>query len=215
MRHKTKITLLMSAVGVLACAIAALYWDYSKRPSSIPYDAWPRLEGEDFGEDFPLDRSEDDLSSPRLQTADILRADDFAFTMGIGSGKDGLDVFRVDHAGNASYVFSADGDWWKTEFTLPKDSLLQLRKLLIEIDYLSLKRAYHAALVDGTQWCIRVDASGLTKKVYCNNYFPEAAVRLASWVRQQLLLSDGVDVAKCRRIWQRTADNAAAGLWGK
>ena len=108
--------------------------------------------------------------------------------MGVGSGKEGLDVFRVDGAGNATYVFSAtDETWWKATFTVSPEMLAKLRQTLIDSEFTLLQRSYDAGAVDGAQWCIRVDAAGATQKVYCNNYFPESAVRLANLIGKDLL----------------------------
>ncbi|MBI3410854.1 MAG: hypothetical protein HY040_21160 [Planctomycetes bacterium] len=83
----------------------------------------------------------------------MLHAGDFFFTMGVGSGMYGLDVFRVDSEGNATYVFSTGHDeWWRKEFKLPPSTLAKLRQLLVDVDFGALDRAYHANVADGTQW---------------------------------------------------------------
>jgi hypothetical protein len=96
---------------------------------------------------------------------------------------------------------------------MPAPALAKLRQLLVDVNYASLKRAYHADVVDGTQWCICVDVAGATKKVYCNNYFPDAAVRLASAISQDVLPAHEEEIKSARRIWESTAQSAGSGLW--
>jgi hypothetical protein len=148
-----------------------------------------------------------------IRNEDLLDAPDFVFTMGVGSGLNGLDVFRVDARGNAIYVFSTGDDvWWRRDFRIPPAEIAGLRRLLVEVDFASLERAYHANAVDGTQWCIRVELSGSAKRVYCNNYFPEAAKQLADAVGKLLPAHDG-ELREARRIFQSTARTFAAPLW--
>jgi hypothetical protein len=209
---KRKRLFLILVAGAFVSAIAFAKWLSAGEPPSIPFDAWW---GSDRP-DFPLAKSEDDPSPSRLRSEHILGAEGFVFTMGVGSGLSGLDVFRVDAAGNAVYVFAtgdSHGDWWRAEFTVAAPMVTHLRKLLVEIDYPSLKRAYHANVADGTQWCIRVDCAGIVKKMYCNNYFPAAAMRLAAAVGGEILPAHGPEIQKARRIWQATARSAAKGLW--
>jgi hypothetical protein len=73
---------------------------------------------------------------------------------------------RIDASGNATYVFSTRGRWWKAGFDVPPSTVDKLRQLLVDVDYLALDRTYHAAVFDGTQWCIRVEAAGVSKNVY-------------------------------------------------
>ena len=195
---------------VAAATLGWSAWFRWQAPSFIPYQAWavPR------DPDFPLARSEPDPAAVLLRKKDLLEADDFVFTMGVGGGWHGLDVFRVDAEGNASYIFTThDGRLWKAEFQVPAPTLAKLRQLLVDVNYASLKRAYHADIFDGTQWCIRVDVAGATKKVYCNNYFPDEAVRLASAISQDVLPAHEEEIKSARRIFESTAERARAGLW--
>jgi hypothetical protein len=210
MKRGIRITLLASLLLAIACALALFLWDYSQEPTSIPYEAW------DVPHDpiFPLSKSEPDVNRNRIRNEDMLRADDFVFTMGVGSGMYGLDIFRVDAEGNATYIFSTGyGDWWRTEFKIPVPALVKLRQLLVDVDYASLERAYLADVCDGTQWCLRVDVAGTTKKVYCNNYFPDAAERLAIAISREVLPAHETELKRARRIWESSAKNAAAVLW--
>ncbi len=202
-----RIILLFLVLAVVAVG-GAFLWAFLQKPTTIPYEAWiaPR------DPSFPLARTEPDEGA--IRNHDLLHGDDFVFTMGVGSGMYGLDVLRVDASGNASYVFSIDHDnWWQREFRIPPAEVAKLRRLLVEVDYRSMARAYHADVCDGTQWCIRVDVKGATKQVYCNNYFPEAAERLADMVSKELLPAHDEELRAARRIRQSTARNIAAPLW--
>jgi hypothetical protein len=134
--------------------------------------------------------------------------------MGVGSGMHGLNVFQVNASGNAAYVFSTGYDrWWKRDFRITPEQVAKLRRLLVEVDYGSMARSYHAGVCDGTQWYVRVEVNGVTKQVYCDNYFPEAAVRLGEAVRKDLLSAYDEELRASRRILLSTARDFAAPLW--
>jgi hypothetical protein len=186
----------------------AFLWAFLQEPATIPYEAWvvPR------DPSFPLARTEPD--GVEIRNDDMLNSPDFLFTMGVGSGMYGLDVFRVDATGNATYVFSTGHDhWWMRDFRMAPEQVAKLRRLLVDVDYRTMARAYYADVADGTQWGIRVDVNGSTKQVYCNNYFPEAAERLADTVRKDLLPAHDKELRSARRIFHSTARNIAAPLW--
>jgi hypothetical protein len=179
-----------------------------QRPAAIPYEVWIAPDAPSF----PLARTEP--GDVAIRNDDLLNGRDFVFTMGVGSGMHGLNVFRVDATGNATYVFSTGyGDWWKRDFRMPPSEVATLRRLLVEVDYASMGRAYHADIWDGTQWCIRVDVNGAARQVYCDNYFPDAAKRLADAVRDELLAAHDAELRTARRILKSTARSIAAPLW--
>jgi hypothetical protein len=191
-------------------AACAVDWALLPRePPSIPYGAWsaPRRTA------HPLHHSEADPSPAVLTPRDLLQRDDFEFAMGVGSGLHGLDVFRVDGRGQASYVFANGERWWRAEFQVSPALLARLRQLLVEVDYPSLKRAYYASVCDGTQWCIRVAAGGTARKVYCDNHFPDGARRLARFVGQELLPAHEDDIKEAGRITPAEAGKASSDLW--
>ena len=204
---KLRLLLLFLAINVIATG-GAFLWMLLQEPDTIPYEEWlaPREPN------FPLAQVEADEVA--IRNDDLLNAHDFVFSMGVGSGMYGLDVFRVDANGNANYVFTTGyGVWWQRVFRMSPVQVAKLRRLLIDVDYGSLARAYHADVCDGTQWCIRVDVNGATKQVYCNNYFPEAAERLAETVGNDLLPAHDGELRKARRILHSTARTFAAPLW--
>ena len=186
----------------------AVDWAFVRKPPTIPYEAWLAP----YQPSLPLARTgADDVA---IRNDDLLNGEDFVFAMGVGRGMHGLDVFRVDASGNASYIFlTGHVDWWKRDFKIPPAEVAKLRRLLVDVDYGSMTRSYHADVCDGTQWCIRVDVNGATKQVYCDNYFPEAAQRLADAVSKELLLAHDGELRAARRIFQFTARNIAASLW--
>jgi len=204
--------LLLLFLALIFIAVGgALVWvvlQKPQKPPTIPYEAWIATRDPNF----PLAKTKPD--DVVIRNGDLLDGQDFVFTMGVGSGMYGLDVFRVDDSGNASYTFSTGyDDWWKRDFQISPAEVVKLRRLLVEVEYGTMARAYHANVLDGTQWCIRVDVNGATKQVYCNNYFPEAAERLADAVRQDLLPPHDEELRAARRIFQSQARGIAAALW--
>lgn len=204
---RRRLLILFVALTVLATG-GAFLWSFLQKPETIPYDAWITRRDRSF----PLARTEP--NNVAIRNDDLLNADDFVFAMGVGSGMHGLHVFQVDASGSASYVFSTGRDrWWKQDFRIPSEQVVNLRQLLIEVDCGSMARAYHADVIDGWQWCIRIDVNGTTKKVYCNNFFPEAVQRLADFVRTDMLLRHDGELRSARRIHHSSAMKIAAPLW--
>src|SRR5436309_486170 len=129
---KRRLLLLFVAL-ILIAAGGAFCWAALQKPPTIPYGAWiaPR------DPSFPLAKSEpDDVA---IRNDDLLNGQDFVFTMGVGSGMYGLNVFRVDASGNASYTFSTGYDyWWNRDFQISPAEVVKIRRLLVEIDYGSM-----------------------------------------------------------------------------
>jgi hypothetical protein len=204
MKRQTSLLILASTVSTLAL----VSWVMWRGPATIPYQAWTA----DPGMLLPLQLAQNDRPPVRVRAEDLLHAEDFVFTMGVGdAGLVGPDVFRVDGSCAARYVFrTRDGAWWTAEFHLSPALLAQLRKLLVEIDYPSLKRRYYAGAADGNCWGIRVDVAGVTKKVFCDNHFPGAAIRLASFVGQEILPAHESDIRRAIRTRLRDGRNSWA-----
>jgi hypothetical protein len=159
-----------------------------------------------------------EVEQPPIDPAhtDILTAAEFVFAMGEGSGRDGLDVFRVDGKGEASYIFRQGASGWRRAlFQMSPKQVGELRKLLVDVGYLSLKPHYSRGVADGTQWCVRLDAGGGTKRVYCDNQFPQAIERLSDFVHNRVLTAHRAELANAVRIREKAAMNAATGLWPK
>ena len=78
-----------------------------------------------FGPAFlPSETEPDDVA---IRNGDLLNGQDFVFTMGVGNGMYGLDVFRVDASRNASYTFSTGyDDWWKRDFRISPAEVAKL-----------------------------------------------------------------------------------------
>jgi hypothetical protein len=204
--------------GFFLCLVVAVagicYLAAVEHPGPVSFEGWAPPA-------YPAEHAhwtKDEPNPPDLTEAQLLEADDFAFAMGVGSGWHGLSVFRMNAAGTASYVFPTDngtrtGQWWRAEFQLAPEEVVRLRRFLQEVNYLSLKRYYHANVMDGTQWCIRVDSAGVTRKVYCNNSFPDAAVRLAEFIGQEVLPAHKASIQKARRISEEVSRRSAKDLW--
>src|SRR5262245_36727142 len=143
---RLRVTLLTLLLGLMVYVLGLFLWRRSGPPPHIPYESWNA--DFPFNERLPLAKTEPDGSMVRLRDDDLLNAGNSVFTMGVGSGLYGLDVFRVDAQGNARYVFqTGEGIWWEAEFELPVATLAKLRQLLVDVDYASLARAYPPTFV--------------------------------------------------------------------
>lgn len=116
-------------------------------------------------------------------------AQPFRLELGRGSGWDGLDTTRIDQDGKVVLYRSrrpeAEPQWETAALRLRPESLTEVLKAVESNGLMSLHRAYHSDVRDGTQWVFWVRQGGQEKSVYFNNRFPRSATRFA----QQL---DGV-----------------------
>lgn len=162
---------------------------------------------------FPLAGTEDDPASADAPAVDLIGAPDFRFTFGDGSGWHGYDVLKVRANGGCQYTTHAvvsttnpSGDveskyqWRRAEFVLDPQTVADLRKLLKEIDFFRLKKAYYADVADGTQRWAKVEASGKRKGVYWNNHFPEDFERLHGFVKRQILAAHQPEILRARPV---------------
>src|SRR5205814_114855 len=132
---------------------------------------------------------------------DLVGAPDFAFMMRDGSGWHGYNTIRVAADGRCRFVFCTrslvtepdgktfiDLKWRRIEFVIDQKTLMDLRKLLAEIDFFRLKKYYSAdEIKDGTQRQVWVQASGMQKSVYCSNHFPERFQKVYTFVIEKLI----------------------------
>lgn len=135
----------------------------------------------------------DDPVAAHAGDIDPVNAPDFAFAMGEGSGWHGFDIIRVGADGGCEYTFldSTDGlpvqDWKRATFRTDSSTVADLRRLVRDVNFFRLKKSYSSGAADGTQWFVKVDASGWRKGVWCDNYFPTEVRRLSAFVRERLL----------------------------
>jgi|ERR1043165_2730444 hypothetical protein len=207
MKRKVCYSLLLLLV---ICPIAIDWWYASGPPPTVSYEQWsapPHY-------DFPLSESKDDPGEKVIRPEQILHSQDFLFSMGVGSGLSGLDVLRVNQTGTASYTFrTSEEDCWTVTFQVSEPVVTKLRQTLVQMKYLELKRSYHAAVIDGTQWCIRLEVDGISKAVYCDNYFPAVVGQLAEFVRDEILHPNEKKIMRAWKIRPKAARDSAKDLW--
>jgi hypothetical protein len=182
----------------VAVALGALWWGRQHvRPSAKADLGW---------EGWYLARTVDDPISSIASSVDFMAATDLTLTMGDGSGWHGYNTIEIDSQGRCRFSFMqmklvtmSNGEiglgqrWRRAEFQISPQTLMDLRKLLVEIDFFRLKRGYHANVQDGTQRWARVKACGKEKRVYCNNHFPGSFQRLYTFVWEKVIEpQDGV-----------------------
>jgi hypothetical protein len=116
----------------------------------------------------------------------------FLVEIGMGGGRDGLNVTTVAANGHASHVYrtrTKDGiGWVRVAFTVERPELERLAKVLNENRFLQLPQRYEAKdLHDGAQWILHVRSGGLDKYVYADNAFPDPLLAVARFVTTQLV----------------------------
>jgi hypothetical protein len=176
----------------VAVALGAVWWGrHDLRPSAKADLGW---------DGRYLARTVDDPVSSIADSVDFMAATDLTVTMGDGSGRLGYNTIEIDSEGRCRFTFMQmqlvtmpDGEigrglsWRRAEFQISPQTLLDLRKLLVEIDFFRLKREYHANVYDGTQRWARVKACGKEKRVYCNNHFPGPFEKLYTFLWERVI----------------------------
>ena len=170
-------------------------------PPSLPPD-WDGNESRT--PNFRLSGTEDETPEAFVDDAQVLAGEDFQFLMGEGSGRDGYDLVKLRADGSCEYTF---GEWqlqrkvWRrAEFQVAPETVADLRRLLVEVNYFRLKRRYHADAHDGTQWLVKARAAGRAKRVYCNNHFPAKIIKLSGFVRTRLLDPHRAEIAGAKAV---------------
>lgn len=161
-----------------------------------------------------------DPASVDAHLVDLINAPEFRFAWGDG-GMGQYEVLVVSADGKADFTFPdgphlptpqnpeyIDFSWKRAQFIVDPATMKELRDLLAAVEYWKLNRSYTSDVMDGTQWCFRVDASGKRKLVYCSNYFPPQTVRLIQFVRQHILANQKVPMAAAIVIDEASARQA-------
>jgi hypothetical protein len=142
--------------------------------------------------------------------SELLSAADFSFTFGEGSGRHGYNVVKVRPDDTCQYTF-LDPQWRRAEFSLDHQTAVDLRQLLMEVDFFTLKRSYHGGVQDGTQWFVNVTASGKKKGVYCDNYFPSKVERIRHFVEKRIIEKHRLVIDKAAIIQLERKDMESDG----
>ena len=148
----------------------------------------------------PLAGTVDDPVSIIARPSDLMTAPDFRFKIGAGSGQDGYNTVEIRSDGSCKYTFydwvpvwKPDGEpvshqrWRRIEFTIDEKTSLALRKLLVDVDFLRLKKAYYTKVVDGGQEWAMVEVGGKRKIVYCDNHFPASFRKVRRFIFAELI----------------------------
>jgi hypothetical protein len=116
----------------------------------------------------------------------------FLFEMGMGDGRDGLNVTTVSASGQASHVYGGreNGDlrWQRVTFEVGKPDMERLARLLEEKHFFKMAQVYQAPGVhDGAHWIFHLRTGGLDKFVSADNAFPDDLTAVARFVTEQLI----------------------------
>jgi hypothetical protein len=200
------LTVFLITVGVASALALAV--------RSCPRPLPPGWDGDDPRQtNFRLARTDDETPAAFVDDAQVLAAGDFHFLMGEGSGRDGYDVVNLWADGRCEYTFGqwqpvndpvhgwvTGKVWRRAEFRMPADTVTALRRLLVDVDYFTLKRGYHANVCDGTQWIVKARAAGRAKRVYCNNHFPVKVIALSEFVRTRILDPHRAEITRAEPV---------------
>jgi len=175
---------------------------------------------------------EEDLPSSVAGDVEAVSGPNFLFTMGEGTGLHGYDVIQIWANGRCEYTFpdvrplmnplpatttqptTAPGltpadlaPFRRAVFAVNPQVVADLRRLLVDIDYFNMKRAYRAPpdptanppaaqpaegatpvpVNNGTQWFVRVHVAAKEKGVWCDNHFPRQIMKLNDFVRTEIV----------------------------
>jgi hypothetical protein len=144
----------------------------------------------------------------------------FLVEFGRGSGYFGLDTIKVFQDGTVTlcrkglwYDFGEARLRWATAvLRLPPGSLAQVLDAVEKNRLLGLDREYHADILDGTQWVLRVKQGEKGRVVYFNNRFPEEIVRFAEDL-DRILAENGLERVRWRRVAEADAWEYQRALW--
>ncbi len=179
--------------------------------------------------------TEEDLPSSVAGDVEAVSGPDFVFTMGEGTGLHGYDVIQIWANGRCEYTFpdtrplmgdspatshpatgaassAADlAPFRRAFFAVDPQVVADLRRLLVDIDYFNMKRAYRAPpdasgaapsaasappadgaaasppAASGTQWFVRVHVGSKEKGVWCDNHFPRQIMKLNEFIRTEIV----------------------------
>jgi hypothetical protein len=180
--------------------------------------------------------TEEDVPSSKADDVGAASSPNFLFTMGEGTGLRGYDVIQIWPNGRCEYTYSdarspldnspaqarlarapapspADlAPFRRAIFAVNPQVVADLRRLLIDINYFNLKRAYRAPpsptasppaasaqspdatpptgvppAESGSQWFVRVHAGAHEKGVWCDNHFPRQIMTLNDFIRTQIV----------------------------
>ncbi len=134
----------------------------------------------------------DDPHYPKDSKLRVELDDTFLLEVGMGDGKDGLNVTTVPASGHASHVYKVreNGEihWRRVTFEVDKADLVRLSRVLADNHFLQMAQRYEAKGVsDGAQWVVHVRSGGLDKYVYADNAFPDPLVAVARFVSEQIV----------------------------
>jgi hypothetical protein len=117
----------------------------------------------------------------------------FLLELGMGDGREGLNVTTVPASGHASHAYRTQDPkggyrWVRVTFDVEHAEIERLVKVLNENGFLHLAERYEGkGLHDGAHWIVHVRSGGLDKYVSADNAFPDALVAIARHVTTQIV----------------------------
>jgi hypothetical protein len=144
----------------------------------------------------------------------------YVIEFGRGSGLHGLDTVRVLQDGTVtlhrrSRTFDGKEAHLGVEtatLKLPEGPLAEVVTAVEKNRLLSLDRAYHGKMADGTQWVFWVEQGGAERAVYCDNNFPAEIVRFAAAL-DKVLAENGLEGAAWQPVPDEDAGDHERELW--
>jgi hypothetical protein len=179
---------------------------------------------------------EEDVPSSVAGDVEAVSASNFLFSMGEGGGLHGFDVIQIWANGRCEYTYpdvrplldagsakaapttgsAAPPDsspFRRATFSVSPQTVADLRRLLVDVDFFNLKRAYRAPpspaanpapasarpadgagsdvsstpVDNGTQWFVRVHAGSHEKGVWCDNHFPRQIMKINDFIRTEVV----------------------------
>src|SRR5262249_50895911 len=111
----------------------------------------------------------------------------FWLEFGRGSGWHGLDTIKIDQTGRVIlHRMKSERQenvnvlsWEVGTLQLSPEGLAEVLKAVESNNLMSLHKAYHEDIADGTQWVLWIRQGGWEKSVYFNNSFPRAITAFA------------------------------------
>ncbi len=161
------LTLLLALGGIYLCTLSTRPVDWSVYEVAVPDPDW----------------------EARLPFA-VPVDDGFELMLGRGSGWHGLDVFKIDGQGKATYSLRGKDGLVRWRFVAARTDLQALVDFINANNIVGLGRTYtNPHIADGTQWVLLLKTKGLAKSVYCDNVFPGTVTKLAQFIDDKFPLS--------------------------
>ncbi len=146
------------------------------------------------------------------QSFDLLAAKEFQFVFVDRNGREGFDMLEIhpdltcDHVFFDRMPYPADGIWKHAAFSIDKSVCDDLRRVLMEIRFFSMKKSYRTNTWDGIQRWVIVDAVGKHKYVGWDSYFPKEEEQIYQFLQDRILKTPAAEMAESKRMNEAEID---------